>query len=177
MLHYRAALKRHAHLAGTSVTHECALEIREPSCLPMVAKPFFIPIVHSPSEAVDTWQHQSSPLRNAEPQTMGHVAAPELPSQEGRARSHGTHGGTGAHFGKEARSGATVHVVALEPTYVGRRGPELRDTWQRQRSPQQRGKVRGHGTCGGTRAHLCREVWSKAPTYVAARGCIHCSLS
>jgi hypothetical protein len=58
--------------------HERALEIREPSCVPRAAKHFFIPVVHSPPGAV------------------GHVTAPELPSQEGRARSHGTHGSVGA---------------------------------------------------------------------------------
>jgi hypothetical protein len=49
--------------------HERALEIHEPNCVPRAAKPSFIPVVHSPSGA------------------MGHVAAPELPSQEGRALS------------------------------------------------------------------------------------------
>jgi hypothetical protein len=76
--------------------HECALEIREPSCMPKAAKPFFIPVVHSPSGAV------------------GHVAAPELPSQEGRARCCGTHGSTGSHLSKEARSGAEGHVATPE---------------------------------------------------------------
>jgi hypothetical protein len=65
-------------------------------------KPFFIPVVHSP------------------PGTMGHVAAPELPSQEGRARSRGTRGSTGAHFNKEARSGAEGHMTVLELTSVSR---------------------------------------------------------
>jgi hypothetical protein len=35
-----------------------------------------------------------------------HVTASDLSSQEGRARSHGTHGSVGAHLGREARSGA-----------------------------------------------------------------------
>jgi hypothetical protein len=60
--------------AGSSVMHEYALKIREPSCVPRAAKPSFIPVVHSP------------------PGAMGYVAAPKLPSQEGRAPSHGTHG-------------------------------------------------------------------------------------
>jgi hypothetical protein len=46
------------------------METREPSCMPRVAKHFFIPMVHSPSGAVDTWQHRSSPLRKAEPRAM-----------------------------------------------------------------------------------------------------------
>jgi hypothetical protein len=37
-----------ARLAGALVTHECSLEICEPSCVPREAKPFFIPVVHSP---------------------------------------------------------------------------------------------------------------------------------
>jgi hypothetical protein len=47
--------------------HERVLETRKPSRVLSAAKPFFIPVVHNPSKAV------------------GHVAAPELPSQEGRA--------------------------------------------------------------------------------------------
>jgi hypothetical protein len=78
--------------AGASVTHERALETREPIYVPRVAKSFFIHVVHSPLG------------------TVGHVAAPELPSQEGRARSHGTRGSTGALLS-------------------GRRGPDPRDTW------------------------------------------------
>jgi hypothetical protein len=74
------------------------------------AKPFFIPIVHSPLEAV------------------GHVTAPEFSSQEGRARSRGTRGNIGAHLVKEVRSGAEGHVAAPELTSARRRGPELRDT-------------------------------------------------
>jgi hypothetical protein len=54
--------------------HERALETHEPSCLPRAARPFFIPVVHSPPGAV------------------GHVTAPKLPSQEGIALSHGTRG-------------------------------------------------------------------------------------
>jgi hypothetical protein len=64
--------------ASASIMHECALETREPSNVPRVAKPFFIPVVHSP------------------PGTVGHMEAPDLLSQEGRARSHGTHSSTGA---------------------------------------------------------------------------------
>jgi hypothetical protein len=95
-------------LAGALVTHDRALDTCEPSCVPGVARPFFIPVVHSPLGAVGyvaaselssrggevgaTWQHRSSPLGEAEPGAMGHVAAPEL-------------------------------------TSAGRRGPELRATW------------------------------------------------
>jgi hypothetical protein len=109
--------------------HERSLETRKPTCVPRADKSFFIPVVHSPSR------------------TMGHVAAPELPSQEGRARSRGTHGSTGArlskearsrghgtrvsagaHLSKEVRSEVTGHVAAPKLTSLGRQGPELRVT-------------------------------------------------
>jgi hypothetical protein len=180
----------------------------------------------------DTWQHRSTPLRKGEPRAVGHVAVPKRPSEEGRARSHGTcgrtgdlvkearsgaeghvtaleltstrrrgpgpwdiwqhrssprqggkvrgretRGSTGAHLGKEARSGAAGHGAAPELISSRRQGPELRDTWQRRSSPQQGGEVRGCGTHGGTGAHLCREVWSEVTAYVAACGCTSCSLS
>jgi hypothetical protein len=82
--------------------HEHALETREPSYVPRAAKPFFIPVVHSPPGAV------------------GHVAAPELPSQEGTILSRGTHDSAGAHQSKEARSGAERHVTAPELTSARR---------------------------------------------------------
>jgi hypothetical protein len=65
-------------------------------------EPFFIPVVHSLSGAV------------------GHVVAPELPSQEGRPRSCGTRDSIGAQLSKEARSGAEGHVAASELTSVRR---------------------------------------------------------
>jgi hypothetical protein len=58
--------------------HECALEIREPSFVHGAAKAFFIPVVHSL------------------PRAVGHMVAPELPSQKGRAPSCGTRGNTEA---------------------------------------------------------------------------------
>jgi hypothetical protein len=58
------------------------------------AKLFFIPVVHSPSEAVR------------------HVAAPELPSQKGGVVSRATRDSTGAHLVKGARSGAEGYVAA-----------------------------------------------------------------
>jgi hypothetical protein len=69
------------------------------------------------------------------------------------------------------------HMTAPELTSSRRQGLKLRDTWQRRNSPQQGGKVRGHGTRDGAGAHLCREVWSEATAYVAVRGCMLCSLS
>jgi hypothetical protein len=129
-----------ARLAGASVTRERALETCEASCVPEATRSFFIPVMYSPLGAV------------------GYVAAPKLFSRRGRARSHGTHGSTGAHLVMEARSGAEGHVTAPELTSQG-------------------GEVRGHGTRGGAEAHLCMEVWSEATAYVAARGCTSCYLS
>jgi hypothetical protein len=41
-----------ARLAVASVTRDHALDTCEPSCVPGVARPFFIPVVHSPLGAV-----------------------------------------------------------------------------------------------------------------------------
>jgi hypothetical protein len=77
-------------------------------------------------------------------------------------------------------------VVVTEPTSVGRRGPELRDTWQCQSSPlgeaesgamghvavlelsSRGGRTRSHGTCGSAGAHVSREVRSGAEECVVA---------
>jgi hypothetical protein len=95
------------------------MEARESNCAPRAAKSFFIPVVHSPLGAVE------------------HVATPELPSQEVRARSPGTRGNARAHLSKEARFEAAGHVTAPELTSARRRGSELKDTWRHQSSPQQ----------------------------------------
>jgi hypothetical protein len=139
------------------------------------------------------WQHRSSPLGEARPGPRGsagahlgrevrsrageHMAAPELSSQGGRARSHGTCGSTGAHLGREARSRAEERVMAPELNSARRRGTGPRATWEHRSSPQQGGEVRGHGTRGGSRAHLCTEVWSVSTACVAAHGCTSYSLS
>jgi hypothetical protein len=86
------------------------MKTRETSCVPRTAKSFFILVVHSPPGAV------------------GHVAAPELPSQEGRAWRHETRGSTGTHLVKEAKSEAEGHVAASELTSAMRRGPGPWDT-------------------------------------------------
>jgi hypothetical protein len=75
-----------------------------------VAKSFFIPMVHSP------------------PETVVHMAAPELPSQEDRARRHVTRGSTRAHLDKESMYGAEGHVAAPKLISVKMQGLELRDT-------------------------------------------------
>jgi hypothetical protein len=119
-----------ARLADASVTRDHALDTCEPSCVPGAARPFFIHVVHNPLGAWDMRQHRSSPLGEARPGPRGsagahlarearsgaeeHVAAPELSSRGGRARSHGTCGSAGAHLGREARSGAEERVTALE---------------------------------------------------------------
>jgi hypothetical protein len=58
-----------ARLAGTSITRDRALDTCEPSCLPGAARPFFIPVVHSPLGGV------------------GYVAAPKLSSRGGETRA------------------------------------------------------------------------------------------
>jgi hypothetical protein len=59
-------------------------------------------------------------------------------------------------------------VAAPEPTSAGRRGPELRNTWQRRSSTQQGGEARGHGIRGSDGAHLGREARSGVEEHVAA---------
>jgi hypothetical protein len=54
-VHERTELYCSSTSAGASVMHERALKTREPSCVPRVAKPFFIPVVHSPPGPTDTW--------------------------------------------------------------------------------------------------------------------------
>jgi hypothetical protein len=84
--------------------HEHALETRKPRCVPRAGKPFLFPVVHSPLGAV------------------GHVTAPELPSQEGRAPSLRTRGST-------------------ETPLSGRQSPEPWDTWRHRSPPLQGGEV------------------------------------
>jgi hypothetical protein len=72
----------YALLAGASVTRDRALDTYEPSYVPGAARPFFIPVVHSPLGAVEyvaalelssrggeagaTWQRQSPPRQGGE---------------------------------------------------------------------------------------------------------------
>jgi hypothetical protein len=102
--------------AGASVTHERALETCEPSYVPRAAKHFFIPVVHNPLGA------------------GGHVAASKLPSQEGRAWRPPPL--------RKTEPETLRHMAAPKLTSARRRGPEPRDTWQRQSSPQQGGEMR-----------------------------------
>jgi hypothetical protein len=182
-----------ARLIDASVTRDRALDTYEPSCVPGVARPFFIPVVHSSLGGVGTWQHWSPPLGEARPRPRDsaeahigkearsgaeeHVTAPELSFRGGRTRSHGTRGSAKGHLSREARSGAEEHVTAPELNSARRRGPRPHATWQHRGSPRQGGEVRGRGTRGGSRAHLYREVWSEATACVVVRGCTPCSLS
>jgi hypothetical protein len=56
-----------ARLTGASITRDHTLDTCEPSCVPGEARPFFIPVAHSPLGAV------------------GYVAAPELSSRGSEA--------------------------------------------------------------------------------------------
>jgi hypothetical protein len=152
-----------ARLVATSVTHDHALEIYEPSCVPGVARHLFIPMVHSPlgavgyvaepelssrgGEAGATWQHRSPPQQGDEVWSREHVAAPELSSRGCRARSHGTRCSAGAHLSRKARSGAEEHVAALELNSAIRQGP-------------------GHGRRGSAGAYLGRKARSGAVGHV-----------
>jgi hypothetical protein len=106
-------------VAGASVTHDRALDTCEPSCVPGVTRPFFIPMVHNPLGTWGTWQHRSSPLGEERPGLRGsagahldwevrsgveeHVTALELSSQGGRAQRHGTRCSVRAHLGRERK--------------------------------------------------------------------------
>jgi hypothetical protein len=144
--------------SGDSVMHDRALKTHEFSCVARTGRPFFIPVVHSPSGV------------------MGHVVAPELSSQEDRAPSHGTRDSIGTPLSRRQRSEswdtwqhhssplrkagpeAMGHMAAPELTSSMRQWPEPRDTWQRRSSLQQGGEIWGRGTRGGVRAHLCRKL-------------------
>jgi hypothetical protein len=65
-----------------------------------------------------------------------HVAASELSSLGGRARSHGTRGRAGAHLSSEVRFRAKEHVAAPDLNSARRRGPGPRDTWQHRSPPR-----------------------------------------
>jgi hypothetical protein len=102
------------------------------------------------------------------------MAALELPSRGGRARSHGTRGSAGGHLGREARSGVEEHVAAPElPSRRGRAqshvtrgsaggqlGREARSgAKERMAAPElNSARRRGHGSCGSTGAYLSKEV-------------------
>jgi hypothetical protein len=157
-------------LAGALVTHDRALDTCEPSCVLGVARPFFIPVVHSPLGAVG--YVAASELSSREVRSGPHGSTGALlsgrqspepwdtwqrrssPRQGGEVRSYGPRGSTGAYLSKEVRSGAAGHMAALKPTSAGRCGPPLQLTWQ---------CVDARPTpclvlelvCGGTRSSCC----------------------
>jgi hypothetical protein len=61
-------------LVGALVTRECTLRTCEPSCVPRVAKSFFVLVAHGPLRA------------------MGHMSASESSPRGGRVQSHETRG-------------------------------------------------------------------------------------
>jgi hypothetical protein len=101
-------------------------------------KSFFIPVIHRPPGAMRHVAAPELPSQGGRARAMGHVAAPELPSQKGRAQSHVTRGSTRAHIVKEARSGAEGYVTASELISPRRQGPGPRDTWWRRSPPLQK---------------------------------------
>jgi hypothetical protein len=152
-----------ARVVGASVTHDRVLDTCEPSYVPGATRPFFIPVVHSPLGVVGMWQHRSSPLGEARPGPRASVrahldrearsgaeeymAAPDVSSQGGRARSHGTCVSAGAHLDREVRSRAEERVAAPELNSARRRGP---------------------GPRGSNGAHLSKEVRSVGVRHMAA---------
>jgi hypothetical protein len=123
--------------AGALETHEHALETCEPSCVPRAAKPFLFlwstvhrgRVTHGSNgaplsgrqspELWDTWQHRSSPPGRQISEPWDTWQRRSSPQQGGEVRGHGTRGSTGAHLSKEARSRATGHMAAPEPTSTG----------------------------------------------------------
>jgi hypothetical protein len=117
-------------LAGASVTRDRALNTCEPSCVPGAARPFFIPMVHSPLSVVGYVVAPELSSRGAKSGPRGsvethlgretrsgakeHVTASELSFRGGRAQSHETHGSAEAHLDKEMRCGAEKYVTAPE---------------------------------------------------------------
>jgi hypothetical protein len=76
-------------------------------------------------EAGATWQRRSHLGREVRSGGEKHVAAPELSSRGGRARSHETHDSAAAHLEREARPRAEKHVAASKPTSARKCGLKL----------------------------------------------------
>jgi hypothetical protein len=74
-----------ARLAGTSITRDRALDTCEPSCVPGAARPFFIPVVHSPLGAVGYMVAPDLSSRGGETGATGQRRSP--PRQGGEVRS------------------------------------------------------------------------------------------
>jgi hypothetical protein len=96
-------------VSDVSVTCGHALETREPTRIGRLTKLFFILEVYGPQRA------------------MEHVTAPEPSRAWRRVRCWRTRGSTGALPSREAGSGSTGHVIALEPSLAGRQDQKLQD--------------------------------------------------
>jgi hypothetical protein len=98
-----------------------ALETSEPTCKLSLSL-FLRPMTRREPE--DTWLRHSPP------------------SQEDMIKSCGTRGSVRALLSGEAGSRAAGHVATLEPSLLGRQGPESWDVWQIQSPLQWKGRVR-----------------------------------
>jgi hypothetical protein len=105
------------------------------------AKPSFISMAHS------LWR------------AIGHVSALEPTSKAGVS--------AGPLLSGEVGSDAEGHVVALDPSWMAGRGPEILGMWQLQSPPRQRGGVQSLGHVAGLEPSLSREAGSGA---TVARG-------
>jgi hypothetical protein len=130
---------------------------------------FFIHETHDP-------QRVAGHMAASEPSSVGRLG-PELrnmwqhqspPQLGGWVWSSGTRGGTRALLSWKAGSKAAGHMAAPKLSSVGRRDPELWDTWQHQNPPQLGGGLRSYGTHGGIRALLSWEAGSGATGHMAA---------
>jgi hypothetical protein len=84
-----------------------------------------LPYRETGSGAVGHVAHRSPPLQGGRIQSCRTRDAPEPNLAGRRVQSHGTRGCARALPIREARSGATGHVAAPEPTSAGRQGPVL----------------------------------------------------
>jgi hypothetical protein len=142
-------------------------------------------------ELRNTWQRRSSPLREAEPGAMGHLAVPK-PTSTGRrgpelrnawwrrsstqqgdeVQGHRPCGNTRAHLCKEVRSGAAGHMVAPERTSVGRCGPKLELAWQRE-DARPAPCLDLELVCGGTRSLGCQYTHVQNILFTLEENVIH----
>jgi hypothetical protein len=109
-----------ACLADALLTCERTLETHEPSCVPMAAMPFFIPVVHNllggdgtcgSTGALPSWRQNPEPLYTWKRRSP--------PRQGGEVQGHGTCGSAGAHLSRGTRSGAVGHKATSETTLAG----------------------------------------------------------
>jgi hypothetical protein len=92
-----------ARLAGASVTRDRALDTCESSCVSGAARPFFIPMVHSPLEVVGYVVAPELSSRGGEAGATWQCRSP--PRQGGEVRSRGICGSVGGNSFLEALAG------------------------------------------------------------------------